>query len=114
MTARLIRILPDAPAETGAPSRIMAGQPVTATANQFIGGDGKFFCGVWTSTPGSWQVSYSEEEFCVILEGQAVLTDAEGTVSKVGPGDAFVIPAGFTGLWQTLTPLKKLYAILDR
>lgn len=110
----IVRILTSAPAEAGTPARPVEGSPTTATANQFTGGDGKFFCGVWSSTPGSWQVSYTEEEFCVIVTGRARLTAADGSVSEVGPGDAFVIPAGFEGLWETLEPVQKYYAILDR
>jgi uncharacterized cupin superfamily protein len=105
---------PNAAAEEGVPKRILSGNLVTATANQYTGGDGSFFCGVWASTPGSWKISYTEEEFCVLLSGRARLTDAEGEVSEFGPGDAFVIPSGFEGTWETLEPMKKLYAIQER
>ena len=29
------------------------------------------------------------------------------------PGDQFVIPAGFVGQWETLTPCRKLYVIFE-
>lgn len=29
------------------------------------------------------------------------------------PGDQFVIPAGFVGEWETLTPCRKLYVIFE-
>lgn len=112
--SKIQRIDPIAAAEEGTPGRILAGNPITATANQYTGGDGKFFCGVWDSTPGTWKISYTEEEFCVLLSGRARLTDTDGEVSEFGPGDAFVIPAGFEGIWETIEPLKKLYAILDK
>ncbi|MFD2262022.1 cupin domain-containing protein [Lacibacterium aquatile] len=111
---KIKRIDPNAEAEAGTPKGILSGNPVTATANQYTGGDERFFCGVWTSTPGCWKISYTEEEFCVLLSGRARLTDADGTVTEFGPGDAFVIPSGFEGQWETLEPLKKLYAILER
>ena len=30
-----------------------------------------------------------------------------------GPGDSFVMPAGFPGLWEVLEPAQKFYAIYE-
>ncbi|MCG3202780.1 MAG: hypothetical protein NFCOHLIN_02666 [Gammaproteobacteria bacterium] len=115
MAARIIRFDRDTPlAEVSLPTRVLAGSPVTTLYNYHSDADDHFFTGVWESTPGKWEVVYTEEEFCVILSGRIVLTDEEGHAEAFGPGDAFVIPAGFTGTWETVEPVRKLYAIYDR
>ena len=35
------------------------------------------------------------------------VTAADGTVQEFGPGDAFVIPSGFVGNWQTVEAVTK-------
>ena len=39
------------------------------------------------------------------------LTDATGKVEEYKAGDAFVIPAGFKGAWETVEAVKKFYVI---
>lgn len=110
----LIRFGANPPApEHGVPSRVLSGAPTTTLENYYTDATGRFFSGLWQSTPGTWAVQYGEEEFCLILEGRCVLTDASGHAETFGPGDAFVIPKGFEGTWQTLEPLRKVYAIFE-
>jgi uncharacterized cupin superfamily protein len=49
----------------------------------------------------------------VIIEGRARLTDAQGAGVEFGPGEAFVIAAGFEGTWESVGRLTKIYAILE-
>jgi len=99
------------PAERSAPASVLAGEPETVTQNYYTDASGRFFAGVWESTPGRWPVDYGEDEFCVLLNGRVVLTDDSGRAETFGPGDAFIIPAGFRGTWETVEPVRKLYAI---
>jgi uncharacterized cupin superfamily protein len=39
------------------------------------------------------------------------LTTDDGRSWTFGPGECFVVPAGFNGLWETLEPARKFYAI---
>ena len=41
------------------------------------------------------------------------LTASDGTACEFAAGDAFVVPAGFTGTWETLEPARKHYVILE-
>lgn len=97
--------------EPGVPDNIVSGQPRTLTQNLFVDAGEKFFAGIWMSTPGAWRVDYVEHEFCQILSGRLVLTPDGGSPRTYSGGDAFVIPAGFKGTWETLEPVRKLYAI---
>jgi uncharacterized cupin superfamily protein len=101
------------PAETSVPGNIVSGSPSTRLQNYFTDRTGQFFSGVWESTPGKWRVSYSESEFCAILAGRAILTGADGKAEEFKAGDAFVIPSGFEGTWETVEPLRKWYAIFE-
>ena len=62
--------------------------------------------------PGIRRVAYDETEFCVILEGRVRL-EGEGGAVEFGPGEAFVIEGGFSGTWESIGRVVKLYAILE-
>lgn len=99
------------PAERSVPASVLAGEPETVTENYYTSASGRFFAGVWESSAGRWRVDYSEDEFCVLLSGRVVLTDESGRAERFASGDAFIIPAGFRGTWETVEPVRKLYAI---
>jgi uncharacterized cupin superfamily protein len=93
--------------------RILAGDPRQRTWNHYSDPTGQFHAGVWQGEPGAWRVRYEthEEEFCILLEGQVRLTESSGAVREFGPGASFVVPGGFTGVWENLTRVRKAYAI---
>jgi uncharacterized protein len=72
---------------------------------------GVFSAGLWSSAVWSAKVNYTEDDFCLLLEGTVALTDAAGHTETYEAGDAFLIPAGFTGVWSSLTPVRKLYVM---
>lgn len=94
--------------------KCLAGNPTGTTAHQFTNSEGNFHCGVWHSDNGKWKISYSEDEFCYMIAGKAVITDADGLATEVVQGDAFVLPAGFEGSWETVTLAQKFYAIYEK
>lgn len=91
--------------------RCVRGQPVQRTWNHFTSPDGKFFAGTWEAEPGCWRVSYTEHEYCRIIEGESILRDAAGNETLLEAGDDFVIPAGFEGEWEVVATTRKIYAI---
>jgi uncharacterized cupin superfamily protein len=93
--------------------RVESGTPVTAVANRYSDAGGRFHCGVWSSTPGRWRVTYTEHEFCHLLEGRVRLVADDGTARDYRAGDAWVIPSGWRGTWETLEPARKYYAIYE-
>jgi uncharacterized protein len=94
-----------------APERLISGNPVGETRNAYASPDGRKYFGEWSCAAGAWRVSYSEWEYCRILEGTARLTGDDGSVTEVGPGGNLVIEPGFEGIWENLTPVRKLYVI---
>ncbi|MFM8516333.1 MAG: cupin domain-containing protein [Nevskiaceae bacterium] len=114
MIRRLTSTPPTPPELSRVPAhKRVTGDPEQRLWSQYVDSSGQFFVGVWESEPGSWQVQYSEEEYCRILEGRSVLTASDGTVTEVGPGDEFVIPRGFVGTWQVIEKTRKTYVIYE-
>ncbi len=72
---------------------------------------GQFMAGIWHSERGRWNILYTEEEYCRMLEGVSVITDHAGLPITVRAGDEFVIPAGFRGTWEVLEPTRKRFVI---
>ncbi len=95
------------------PENILAGIPRTRASNQYTDASQQFFCGIWTSTAGKWRVRYTEHEFCVLIEGRVRIESSGGEKHELKAGDAFVVPAGFEGIWEVTEPCKKWYSIFE-
>jgi uncharacterized cupin superfamily protein len=69
--------------------------------------------GLWESQPGGWPVeSRADTETCYILQGRARITDgATGETFDVTAGDVIVQPRGWSGRWDVLEPIRKVYSI---
>jgi uncharacterized protein len=115
MNASIVRL--DSPLEPDvsvpAADRILAGHPEHRVWNYFTDSTQTFFAGRWSGTRGKWRVRYTENELCVMTVGRVVITSDSGVAGTFGPGDAFVIPAGFAGTWEVLEDCEKVYAIFE-
>ncbi len=107
--------MPDTPGEDYflPTEKLIDGNPRQTVWQQYTDPSGKFFAGAWQSEVGKWRISYTEEEYCQILHGVSVITDAVGNGVTVKAGDRFVIPRGFVGSWEVIEPTKKLYVIYE-
>jgi len=94
-------------------SRITIAQTAQAATNLFQSADGRFNSGIWEAQPGKWRVVFTESEFCHLVAGVIVVTGDDGSQRTFRAGDAFVLPAGFTGTWEIVEPAKKLYAYYE-
>ncbi|MBW8367029.1 MAG: cupin domain-containing protein [Arenimonas sp.] len=95
------------------PEKLIQGNPRQTVWVHYTDPSGQFVSGVWLSEPGKWRVSYSEEEYCHLLEGHSVITEAGGEPVSVVAGDSFVIPRGFIGTWEVLERTRKEFAIYE-
>lgn len=94
-----------------AAEKLVSGRPMTGFRAAHDDDAAGFWSGVWESEVGAWRVAYEETELCVMLAGRARLVSDDGSSETYGPGEAFVIPKGFSGVWETLEPCRKIYAI---
>lgn len=93
--------------------KLIQGNPTQTVWLHYADASGKFVSGVWLSEPGKWRVSYSEDEFCHMLEGRSILSEDGGAPVVVVAGDSFVIPRGFVGTWEVVERTRKEFAIYE-
>jgi uncharacterized protein len=101
---KIIRFDPAIEADTSSP---------TTTRQWYNDATGRFRSGFWAGSPERTEVHYQKDELCVILDGLVRLTDAAGHSETYRGGDTFLIPSGFKGIWETVEPTRKFYAIHD-
>ena len=66
--------------------------------------------GYWEGEPGWVRIDvWPYNEVCVVLDGRVGIEDESGERREFGAGEAFLIPAGFSGVWHTLEPTRKIF-----
>ncbi len=70
--------------------------------------------GVWECTPGGWAIeSRPDHETVQLLAGRARLTNADGSSVELTAGDVLTLPKGWSGRWDILETVRKLYVIAE-
>ncbi|MBB6222894.1 cupin domain-containing protein [Rhizobium leguminosarum] len=73
-----------------------------------------FRAGVWATTPHIRLARpHPVHELMYILEGQADVTDGDGTLTSVGPGDAIFVGRGTVNRLSIHGNLKKIFVIAE-
>jgi uncharacterized cupin superfamily protein len=66
--------------------------------------------GVWECTPGGWAIEdRADTETMLLLGGLVRITPVGGDPVELGEGDVFVLPKGWSGRWDVLETVRKLY-----
>lgn len=115
MNTSIVRLDTELEADVSEPpaDRRIVGVPELRVQNYYADPGQQFFAGRWSATRGKWRVRYTENELCVMTAGRVVIENDSGERSSFGPGDAFVVPAGFSGTWEVLEDCTKIYAIFE-
>ena len=106
-TAETISYSPDA-------DKIVGGNPTQTVKNIYDDETGVFSTGIWTGEIGIHKVNYTEEEFCMLLTGKVKISSDDGSEKIFNTGDSFVIPSGFSGLWETIESASKIYVVYEK
>ena len=77
----------------------------------FRAGDAMFSFGLWRRVPETGPMELPYHEIAVIIEGEVEVTEEDGTVHHVGPGDVLITPKGSKATWTALSPVKKFWTI---
>lgn len=99
------------------PERLLRGNPLRETWNALdasLNGAGELSSGVWRCEPGQWRIAFgpSEQEIFTVLEGCCRLHREDGSFEQAGPGQAIRIPPGFTGSFEVIERMTKVYVII--
>lgn len=69
--------------------------------------------GTWVCEPYTDEiVGYEYDEFMYMIEGSVELIYPDGVVDRFGPGQAFILPKGFTGTWKQPEKVVKFMAMI--
>lgn len=100
------------------PDRLINGNPRrdtwSAVETDLVGAS-RFYSGVWRSEVGHWRIAMgpTEQEVFTVVEGRCRVHGSDGQVQEAGPGQAVHIPPGFTGSFEVLETLSKIYVICE-
>ena len=54
------------------------------------------------------------DEFVLVLSGKLILTEPNGTAHEFTPGQALVLPAGYTGTWEMQGNYRELAVLMQK
>ena len=75
---------------------------------------GKFEVALWdTQTMETEMAPFPTHEFCQILDGEATITEKDGTARTFTAGEVFFIPAGTVCKWHLPRYVRKYYAAIN-
>ncbi|KQM81312.1 cupin domain-containing protein [Agromyces sp. Leaf222] len=97
---------------TGAPARVLAGDPQTAE-HVLVAREG-LEIGVWEVTPGEFaSAKHGIGEVMQFLSGEGTITHADGSATRIAPGTVVALEPGWTGTWRVTATVRKVYTIFD-
>ena len=68
--------------------------------------------GLWECTPGSWSITRDTTETFLVLQGKALLTEADGSLRvELRPGVWHTTPSGWTGSWSVEETVRKMFVL---
>jgi uncharacterized cupin superfamily protein len=80
----------------------------------FADATGRLFGGTWEGSAGTLRMDpYPYDEICVMLTGRVALVDVDGGRREFSAGEAFFVPRGFRGTWETLEPSTKIFVGME-
>lgn len=98
------------------PDRLIEGNPQRTTFEHFLSATGDLSAGIWACEPGAWRIAFApgKDEFFCVISGRIRIADADGVAREFGPGDACIIPGGFTGSFEVIESVRKYFVVIDR
>lgn len=95
------------------PDRLVDGNPCRQTWDCYS--HGPMSAGYWECEPGAWRIAFArdKQEFFLIIHGCVRLHADNGPTHTIGPGEAAIIPPGFTGVFEVIEAVRKYYVIVE-
>ena len=75
----------------------------------------KFSAGSWWCDVGGWPslTMRTSTEIFYVFDGHGCVTDLDNTRHYFGPGDTVILPKGWSGRWDVLEPIHKVWFVHD-
>lgn len=98
------------------PDRLEQGNPRRETWSLYESADGQMSSGIWACEVGRWRIVFpaDKDEYFFVLEGHVRLHDHEGGFVDVQAGQGAVIPGGFEGAFEVISPVRKHFVVVER
>lgn len=88
------------------PGNVYMGQAITFEDDH--SGQVVVRAGVWEAEKSrTYLDNYPFTEYVLMISGHVVITNDDGTQNEFKAGDTFVIPKGFSGIWDIREHMKK-------
>ncbi|WP_018153090.1 cupin domain-containing protein [Leeia oryzae] len=97
-----------------APVAVPLGTPVSVTSVHAVERQDGVETGIWECTPGRWVRQIKEQEFCHFISGRCTFTPDGGEPIQIQGGDALLLPANSTGVWDIQETVRKSYVLIYR
>jgi uncharacterized cupin superfamily protein len=95
-------------------AEVLSGSPKQRGRYYFNGPDIGLSAGVWGCTAFEGRMApYPVDEFMMLLEGSVTVTEASGRVTRIDPGDSFIIPRGLNCAWKQHGYVRKIFVIYE-
>jgi len=71
--------------------------------------------GAWACTAGGFlgTANRPTTEFFYVLEGLCFLTGTDGIARRITAGDTVVLPKGWSGRWDIIEPIRKVFVVIS-
>jgi hypothetical protein len=90
------------------PEQIVSGDPVARIVLMDRCADRLNWIDQWDCTAGEFTWDYPDDEMVYVLEGEAIITDADGVVWTLRPGDVVTFRKGTSAHWKVPKYVRKL------
>nr|WP_288358491.1 cupin domain-containing protein [uncultured Pseudomonas sp.] len=94
------------------PVAVPLSEPAAITSVTCVERDDGVETGIWECTPGRWRRQIVQQEFCHFIAGRCTFIPDVGEPIEIKAGDALMLPANTTGVWDIQETLRKTYVLI--
>jgi uncharacterized cupin superfamily protein len=94
------------------PVAVPLGEPHAVTRTHSVERSDGVETGVWECSPGRWRRQIVQQEFCHFIAGRCTFTPDGGEPIEIRAGDALMMPANTTGIWDIQETVRKTFVLI--
>ncbi|MGI9318492.1 MAG: cupin domain-containing protein [bacterium] len=106
--------------DSATPTKALLAKPGTYLGEKFVfeqehSGNTLVRIGLWEAGPGKSIIeNFPFTEYVLMVSGSVIVTEEDGTSREFVAGDTFVIPKGWSGVWDVQKRMKKQIVRIGR